>query len=79
VQGHAIAGKVADKPMYDPSARSQQQRRPIPVRSSSSSTANKGKIEEHTKNRVSHGQIIKSSELEQLRGKLRQFQSPNSN
>ncbi|MFO0117735.1 MAG: hypothetical protein ACK521_09030 [bacterium] len=62
--------------MYDPSNRNQQQRRPIPVRASNSATVTKSNTEDvargnnNHKVRVSVGQIIKSSELEILRGKL---------
>lgn len=75
VSGHGLQGKVVEKPMYDPAARNQQQRRPIPVRASNSASVAKSSTEEvsrgaNHKVRVSVGQIISSSELEVLRGKL---------
>ena len=59
-------GKLIEKPIYDPSVRNSQKRRPIPVRSSST----KGNDDQKAANKVkvSAGQIIQSSELEMLTG-----------
>lgn len=76
-KGPAPSGKGVEKPMYDPTARNTNQRRPIPVRSSTSATA--GKDSSNTpgskpvKIKVPSSQIINSSELNELRSKWSPF------
>jgi hypothetical protein len=65
VTAPGMASKQFEKPMYDPSARTTKERRPVPLRTSAS--ANPGK--EPKPSKVGAGSIIKSDELQELRGK----------
>ena len=46
VSGQGLQSKSIEKPMYDPAARNQQQRRPIPVRAANSANVTKSSAEE---------------------------------